>query len=133
MLEPSGPAVLVVDDVPAVRRVLAAVVASHGFTPFPAGSGTEAVAVLRESGTSAVAVVLDVQMPEMDGPATLMALREIAPGLPCVFVSGHTGKYSEAELLALGAAAVLDKPNVFAALGPVLRAAMRRPQHPTSV
>lgn len=45
-----------------------------------------------------------------DGPATLATTRNLAPHVPCCFMSGDTGRYTEAELLGLGAAAVLPKP-----------------------
>lgn len=72
--------------------------------------------------------MLDVRMPGMDGPATLDALRAVDPGLPCVFVSGQSG-YSDGELLAHGAAAVLAKPVGLEELGRAVAGAVgpRRP------
>src|SRR5687767_15485011 len=87
--------VLVVDDDSVVRQVLAAMLASEGYEPLPVSGGDEAVAVCRSRPRAVAAAVLDVKMPGMDGPATLDALLALAPGLPCVFVSGHTGDYSE--------------------------------------
>ena len=114
------PAVLVVDDSPEVRAVLGAMLASHGFDPRLAASGEEGVAVYRRTAGQIAAAVLDVQMPGMDGPATLDALRRLAPGLPCVFVTGDSGAYTERDLLARGAAAVLTKPVSPARLGAIL-------------
>jgi len=55
-------------------------------------------------------VLLDVRMPEMDGPQTLAALRSINPEVRCCFMSGHTGDYSAEQLLELGASHVFQKP-----------------------
>ncbi|AMV26294.1 Transcriptional regulatory protein ZraR [Gemmata sp. SH-PL17] len=112
------PAVLVVDDSSAVRAALGAMLVHHGYNPRPARSGAHGVEMYRAGGV--VAAILDVQMPGMDGPATLDALRALDPDLPCVFVSGDTAPYTEAELLARGAIAVLGKPVDLHRLGTML-------------
>jgi CheY-like chemotaxis protein len=58
-------------------------------------------------------------MPDMDGPRTLGALREIDPHVCCAFMSGDTGDYTVEQLLALGAFDVLQKP--FASLSTLVR------------
>jgi CheY-like chemotaxis protein len=55
-------------------------------------------------------VLLDVRMPELDGPGTLAALQTLDPQVRCCFMSGYLGGYTEERLLSLGAAAVLPKP-----------------------
>jgi FixJ family two-component response regulator len=119
-------AVLVVDDDSVVRQALAAMLAYRGYEPLPVADGDEAVAVCRARPGGVAAAVLDVRMPGMDGPATLDALQELVPGLPCIFVSGHTGDYSETDLLARGGAVVLDKPVALAQLGDAVAAAISR-------
>ena len=122
----SRPAVLVVDDDSVVRQTLVAMLAHRGYEPLPAADGDEAVVVCRARPGGVAAAVLDVRMPGMDGPATLDALRALVPGLPCVFVSGHSGEYSESDLLARGGNAVLDKPVASAQLGDAVAAAIDR-------
>jgi CheY-like chemotaxis protein len=58
---------------------------------------------------------MDVQMPGMDGPQTLAALRQISPAVLCCFMTGHPGRYSEGELPDRGAA-FIGKPFVMADL-----------------
>ncbi|MBP3954459.1 response regulator [Gemmata sp. G18] len=118
---PKG-AVLVVDDMATVRNVLASMVAYHGYIPLPAESGVRATEIYRARRAEVRAAVVDVQMPEMDGPATLAALREIDPGLPCVFVSSGSGDYGADRLLAFGSVVVLNKPELLEALGSALAA-----------
>lgn len=128
------PAVLVVDDPTEVREVLGAMLANQGFDPLLAASGEDGVAVYRSAAGQIAAAVLDVQMPGMDGPATLDALRRLASGLPCVFVTGDSGAYTERDLLARGAAAVLAKPvspaRLGAVLGGLIGSAASRPSAP---
>jgi CheY-like chemotaxis protein len=116
MMANERPAVLVVDDESAVRRTLGAMLTFHGYEPVLAQGGAEAVEQCRARRGEIAAAVLDVRMPGMDGPATLDALRAVSPGLPCVFVTGESG-YTDGELLARGASAVLGKPVALAELG----------------
>ncbi|MBP3955893.1 response regulator [Gemmata sp. G18] len=115
------PTVLLVDDSSSVRAALGAMLTHHGYVPRPARNGAHGVEVYRAT-VGVVAAILDVQMPVMDGPATFDALRALDPNLPCVFVSGDTAPYTEAELLARGAFAVLGKPVDLDRLGIILAA-----------
>ncbi len=57
-------------------------------------------------------VLLDVMMPDMDGPATLEAMRKL-PGLeqtPVVFITARTHSNDIQRFLALGATGVIAKP-----------------------
>jgi len=49
-------------------------------------------------------------MPNRDGPETLAALQELDPYVRFCFMSGDMGKYTEENLLELGAVAVFQKP-----------------------
>jgi CheY-like chemotaxis protein len=111
--------VLVADDDPNVLRLLEAALTLYGFKVLAAPGGAEAVELLHGHPDVGVALV-DVRMPGMDGPRTLAALRAIDPGLPCLFMTGQSGDYTAAELLAFGADGVLEKP--FRTLGEVVRA-----------
>ncbi|MBP3956693.1 response regulator [Gemmata sp. G18] len=104
------PLVLVVDDEPSVREVFGVMLTHLGYTPLLASNGEEGVDVLRTRAGRVAVALLDVQMPGMDGPATMDALHTLEPDLPCVFVSGETGLYTSAALIARGGFSVLAKP-----------------------
>jgi CheY-like chemotaxis protein len=103
-------AVLVVDDDPAIRHLLAIALPRFDLPVFLAGGGEEALSLYREHQSFIGVALLDVLMPGMTGPEVLLALRELDPSLRAVFMSGHTGQYPAEELLALGAACILEKP-----------------------
>jgi CheY-like chemotaxis protein len=106
------PVVLIAEDEKAVGKMLDLALGNYGFGVRLAATGSEAVEDYREHHQSIALVLLDVQMPGLDGPATLAAMQAINPEVQCCFMSGHTGKYSTIELLAMGAAHVLPKPFV---------------------
>ncbi len=122
---PARPLVLVVDDDPHVLEMLAVALRHFGLDVEAAPGGEEAERLSR--ARPADVVLCDVVMPGMDGPATLLALRALDPALPFVFMSGLWGRYAKEELLALGAAAVVEKPfRDLPALAGLLREAARR-------
>jgi CheY-like chemotaxis protein len=103
--------ILLVDDEDDIRFVASATL-QHlaGWDVTSVGSGEEAVAAVQSDAPDAV--VLDVMMPGMDGPATLAALRR-TPGIPEVPVVFLTAKVQAGErrrLESLGAAGVIAKP-----------------------
>jgi PAS domain S-box-containing protein len=91
-----GATVLVVDDETIVREVLKTVIELLGFTVLCAKDGVEAMEVFRQHQNEIRLVLCDVNMPRMDGWATLTALRLLAPDIPVILSSG----YSEAHVMA---------------------------------
>jgi CheY-like chemotaxis protein len=114
-----GPGLLIADDDPAVLGMLDVALQDQGFTVHTAGGGPEAVRLYGLRHPEVSVVLLDVQMPGLDGPQTLAALQLINPAVRCVFMSGNTGRYTAADLLGLGACRVLAKP--FPDLGELVR------------
>ncbi len=122
------PGVLVVDDDPAVRQLLALVLARDGLAVWSAPSGRAAIEFYRLHPERIGAVLLDVRMPGLDGPHTLAALREINPQVRALFVSGDTGDHDPEVLLALGAAGVLQKPFDLGELSDAVSRLLAQPQ-----
>ena len=102
--------VLVVDDEAAIGRMLDLALSQGGFAVRLAATGKEAVEIYRKHHDEIALALLDVQMPEMDGPATLAALQKINPAIKCCFMSACTGKYTSQELLDMGADQMMMKP-----------------------
>ena len=83
------PKVLCVDDQPANLRLLEVFLQDMGVTALLAHSGEEALEVLEEIDHKIDLMISDVVMPEMDGPALLIKVRERLPDLKVIFVSGY--------------------------------------------
>ena len=102
--------ILVVDDTACVRDMLSIGLRQEGFDVWLAGNGREAFNLYRRSRAVIDVVLLDVQMPEMNGAQTLAALQTLSPQIPCCFLSGFLDSDTEDALRNLGALAVLQKP-----------------------
>ncbi len=102
---------LYVEDDPGIQAIVRLTLEDlGGFTVLTCSSGHEAVAAA--AGFRPDLMLLDVIMPEMDGPATLVALRRI-PELATVPVIFMTAKNDPSELDSLrelGAIAIIGKP-----------------------
>ena len=101
--------VLVVDDSVDLRLLVCAILRKRGFTVHCAENGQEALAALKSVGTDAV--VLDLNMPVMDGLAFLKVAREDPryKDLPVVVFSAYGDGEMVPQLVRLGVQDVLLK------------------------
>jgi CheY-like chemotaxis protein len=131
LLAPQQPGILAVDDKWCVRGLLDEGLRQQGFALWLAADGQEALDLYQQHARAIDVALLDVRMPDLDGPQTLAALREINPHVCCGFMSGDLGRYTERELYDLGAAAVIRKPfrlaDVARVLGELAGRADRQP------
>ncbi len=81
--------ILLVEDEEAVRAFAARALTSRGYKVAEAGSGVEALEVMKALDHDIDLVVSDVVMPELDGPSLLRELRKTRPDLKIIFVSGY--------------------------------------------
>src|SRR6185437_11791541 len=84
-----------------------------GFVVWPAPNGQVALDLYRQQQADIAIVLMDVRMPGLDGPQTLTELQRINPQVVCCFMSGHTGDYTVAQLLNMGAFRCFNKPFQF--------------------
>lgn len=109
--------VLVVDDDPALNRLMAAILDKPGRHVLVA---TTAVAILEALASRRIdLMLLDLGLPDMDGRLVLASLRKnpLTATLPIVVVSASSEDWVESECLALGAVAFVRKPFDPIALG----------------
>lgn len=94
VLRGAGQCILVVDDELAVRTVSQRALEAFGYRVLLAKNGAEAVARYAKSKDEIAAVITDMMMPIMDGPALIHALEKINPGIKVLGVSGLNDGYS---------------------------------------
>src|SRR6266516_3943685 len=100
--------VLLVDDDPAVRKVLAALLGQEGIQAVEVRSGAEAVQWLERH--PADAVLTDLRMPGMDGMQLLDRVIAQWPELPVIMLTAHATVPLAVEAMKRGAADFLQKP-----------------------
>jgi two-component system, cell cycle sensor histidine kinase and response regulator CckA len=83
-----GELILVVDDEASIRELARATLTAQGYRVQTAREGTEAVALYARLRTEVQLVLTDMMMPVMDGPATIRALRQLAPDVRILATSG---------------------------------------------
>jgi len=118
---PRARTLLVVDDEPMVREFAQRLLETEGYFVLEAGSGDEALTLLRERFSEIDGVLLDLSMPGMDGDALLSELRSFAPGLPVIVHSGHSLESTSERLTQWNIAGVLQKPYRAARLSEMVR------------
>jgi signal transduction histidine kinase/CheY-like chemotaxis protein len=104
----SGVRILLVDDEQIVRRSMGRLLRQAGFVVTEAASGVEAIALYAEQSHDLV--LLDVDMPGLDGEQTQARLVQATPWVRIIFASGHADPKREAAVRARGALGFLQKP-----------------------
>src|SRR5688572_9012514 len=80
--------ILIVDDDEMIRTLLGEFFRSREIPVWLASDGEEAIELFAQLDLDIGLVLLDVRMPEMDGPQTLRKLQVIRRDVPCYFMTG---------------------------------------------
>jgi chemosensory pili system protein ChpA (sensor histidine kinase/response regulator) len=104
--------VLVVDDSLSMRHVLSVAVKKAGWTPVPARDGLEALEIIQRSQRPPDLVLLDIEMPRMDGFEFLHTIRaqKGRADLPIVMLTSRSGDKHRDKATSLGATDYMVKP-----------------------
>jgi len=105
--------VLIVDDSAVIRRAVAGELAADPALEVVGTAANGLIALAKLTQLVPDLVVLDVEMPELDGLATLREIRRTHPKLPVIMFSAVTERGAAATLdaLALGATDYFAKPT----------------------
>ncbi|MDG3005850.1 response regulator [Paludisphaera mucosa] len=107
--------VLIVDDSPVDRRLVAAIVARNpGLRPVVANDGGEALKLI--AGSKPSVVVTDIQMPGMDGLELVKEIRRVHPDLPVVLMTAYGSEDVAYRALRAGATHYVPKKSLAAEL-----------------
>jgi DNA-binding response OmpR family regulator len=110
-----SPRVLLVEDEPAVRSMLAMYLRQEGYDTRDAGDGAAALAMLAQE--PAEIVVTDVRMPGMDGLEVLSRVKKAAPETCVVVMTGYGSEEIAIRAMRCGASNYFKKPINLAEFG----------------
>ena len=121
--EIKGPAVVLIEDEPQIRRFLRTALAGHGYRVFEAASGRDGLveAATRQPDL----IILDLGLPDIDGLQVLKELREWT-AVPVIVLSARGQERDKIMALDGGADDYVSKPFSAGELLARMRAALRR-------
>ena len=93
----SGELILVVDDEQSVREMISLGLTMQGYRVIAAANGAEGIALFQQQAGEVRLVLLDTDMPVLNGQATIPFLRAQAPGVPIVLMSGEVATVANAD------------------------------------
>ncbi|MGN0667087.1 MAG: HD domain-containing phosphohydrolase [Huintestinicola sp.] len=106
--------ILVVDDDPMILRMVEYILGRHKqYTLTTANSGKAALKILKENNDFDL-IMLDVEMPLMDGVETLIKIRSdrLLSGIPIIFVTADNSRETLSKALKYGVSGYIIKPFV---------------------
>jgi two-component system OmpR family response regulator len=117
---------LVVDDEPHIRELLATSLRFAGFEVHAAGDGNGAMRLAREVQPDLM--VLDVMLPDMDGFTVTRRLRETGQHVPVLFLTARDDTSDKVTGLTVGGDDYVTKPFSLEEVVARIRAVLRRTQ-----
>jgi len=121
------PTVLVVDDEPEVRKLVAAIIGSLGYAVLTADSGQHALAVYEHYQSRIDLLVTDVVAPGMSGPVLAQRLGEKQPDLKVLYISGYDRSHVVQAYVLDRGCHLLTKPFTASQLGQEVQALIGAP------
>lgn len=115
---------MVVDDEVDVLEMIELGLRSVGYHMLTADSGERAIELFQRH--PADLVICDIKMPRMNGITTIERLREHAPGLPIVVLTGYLTQNTIEQCAQLGGVELLRKPFLFRELSKAVKVALKR-------
>jgi CheY-like chemotaxis protein len=106
--QPDGPLILVAEDDQALREIFHELLDDEGYRTIMATNGAEALALAL--GETPALILLDLDLPLLDGPSFCRAYRERGGAAPIVLVTAANPETVKEALGACGAVAYILKP-----------------------
>jgi CheY-like chemotaxis protein len=118
----AGETILLAEDEPALRRLLASTLVELGYEVVVAENGEEAVRAFEARRGRIALAILDIVMPIVGGLQACKRMRGLEPGLKVIFMTGYAPESAQmSEFLAGGGHALLTKPFTLKELGRKVR------------
>ena len=119
-----GELILVVDDEAAVRTITQQTLEAFGYRALVAADGAEALTLYSQHQAEVAAVLTDMMMPVMDGPATIQVLKHMNPAIKIIAASGLVNEEGATRAAGMGVKHFLPKPYTAQTVLTTLRQAL---------
>jgi PAS domain S-box-containing protein len=123
--EEEGGLILIIDDEDVVRRTATSALTHHGFRVRHASGGREGLRILREEKDDITLVLLDLNMPGLNGHDTLEEIRSFAPSMEVLVSSGYGEEQAMSLFSGQQVAGFIQKPYSSARLLQKITTAIR--------
>ena len=117
--------VLVIDDQPNVRALLDFLLRQKGFDVTLAENGRTGLQLYRQEHPDVI--LLDLQMPELDGVAVLKQIRSVDLKQPVIVLTGDTKPETERQVRALGVSEFIVKGSSLHGVEDTLKRLLKTP------
>ena len=117
--------ILVIDDSPNVRALLDMLLRPQGYDLIFAENGWKGLQQYRQEHPDVI--VLDLNMPELDGVTVLKQIRSVDLKQPVIVLTGDTAPDTERQVRALGVSEFIAKGSSLHLLGRTLQSLLKTP------
>jgi DNA-binding response OmpR family regulator len=104
------PTILLVEDDELVSDAVTRILVREGYLVLTAGTGHDAIGLLRTPSTPIDVIVLDIGLPDVSGTDLCARFREFLPHLPVIVCTGAADPEQVRELRSLGITRFFSKP-----------------------
>jgi signal transduction histidine kinase len=122
-MEYSGRKILVVDDDAELAGMIIRFLRKEGFQTSIAPNGSKAIDTVLSARPDLV--LLDLNLPDMNGIEVLKRLKEIDEDISIIIITGYGGEQIAVDLMKAGAINFLSKPFAFEVLSGAIKDAMK--------
>jgi PAS domain S-box-containing protein len=102
--------ILLAEDEPSLRRLIARVLRTQGYTVLEAADGNEALTLAQANGAKIQLLITDVIMPGLSSKMLAEWLKQVNPGVRVLFISGYINNNAVRDAMSKPGAFFLQKP-----------------------
>ncbi len=119
--------ILIIEDDQALRQLLERFLASNGFNTEAAASGAAGIAAFQKDPSNIV--VCDFKLGDLEATDVLQKIKEIAPQIPFIIITGYSDIRNAINVIKLGALDYLTKPLIPEELLQIIKKALQHEIH----
>ncbi|MDZ7792153.1 MAG: PAS domain S-box protein [Spirochaetia bacterium] len=105
-----GETILIIDDEAPILTMLDAALTENGYQTLSAENGEGSLKILEQEAEKVDLIITDIGLPDMNGKALILKIKECYPSIPIIAMTGYTDTAIDERLYKAGADKVVKKP-----------------------